>query len=85
MKIEVTEYKREDGVYISKIRTGNWLIGLVSGPTWFWSVEDNQWIISHVLSGKDLDDLAMPKNEAMSLLKTVKKKHPYYHDKLLEE
>lgn len=75
MKIEPTQYTREDGVAIIKHRNNKWLLRSTLGATWFWDPEDQEWVISHLIrTPKDLDAYTMPFEQAMSLLTTVEKK-----------
>jgi len=74
MNIEATEYTREDGVAACKIPEG-WVVRCFYGPSWFWDQNLQDWTICSQ-SGFKLSNLAMSKEQALSLLETVTSKRP---------
>jgi len=66
LKIEATEYTRQDGLKMIRLPTGNWVIRKGYGPTWFYSTLQSKWIISTVIP--DLAEVGIPFDRASELL-----------------
>jgi hypothetical protein len=69
LKIEVTEYTREDGMKAIRLPTSKWVVRKINGPAWFYSDPDSKWIITTTLV--NLDSVGMPFDRAMELLNTL--------------
>jgi len=71
LNIEVTEYTRTDGLKMSKIANGSWVIRKVFGPSWFLDPMSLTWHIS-TSEGFWFENYGMTFDLAMSLFPTVK-------------
>jgi hypothetical protein len=69
LKIEPTEYTRQDGLKVIKLSTSKWVVQRVYGPDWFYSDPQSKWLIDTTIV--DLDDVGMPFERAMELLNTL--------------
>jgi hypothetical protein len=69
LKIDVTEYTRQDGLKAIRLPTGMWVIRKVYGPAWFYSDSKSEWVLSNTLA--TLDAVGMDFDRAMGLLNTL--------------
>lgn len=69
-RIEATEYRREDGLTMLKIKNGQWVIRKIQGPAWFLDPTDQTWVIS-IRGDFKLDHHGMPFEQAMALFQTI--------------
>lgn len=74
MKIEVTSFRREDGVTLMKTLQGQWMLRSICGPAWFWDTEENNWMIPSREDHDLRDSLRFSLDHGMVLLNTVKRK-----------
>lgn len=68
LKVEATEYSREDGMTAIRLSPDKWVVRKVSGPAWFYSDPQSKWIITTL---PNLDDVGMSFDRAMELLNTL--------------
>lgn len=69
LKVEATEYTRQDKMTAIRLPSGKWVVRKISGPAWFYSDPQSKWIITTTLP--NLDDVGMPFDRAMELLNTL--------------
>ena len=69
LKIEATEYTRQDGLKMLKLNTGKWVVRKIYGPAWFYSDSKSVWAISTTLN--NLDEVAMTFDRATELLNNL--------------
>jgi hypothetical protein len=69
LKIEATEYTRQDGLKMIKLPTGRWVVRKISGPAWFYSDSKSEWVITTTLA--TLDAVGVTFERAMELLNTL--------------
>jgi hypothetical protein len=68
--IEATEYTRQDGLKMIKLASsGKWVVRKISGPAWFYSDQNSEWIIITLIA--TLDDVGMSFDKAMQLLNNL--------------
>lgn len=74
MKIEITEYRRKDGVVFSRgIHHKKWSIrnGLYTGI--FWNKRLRRWQSNYIDFKKNGEDIFMTEEEGLEILKTIPK------------
>ena len=69
LKIEATEYTRQDGLKMLKLGTGKWVLRKIYGPAWFYSDSKDEWVISTKLN--KLDEVGLTFDKATELLNTL--------------
>ena len=80
MNIIVTQYKREDGVTLTRCHNtrNKWMLRSIFGQAWFWDPIVNEWIINPSYSTNTWEDthsrFLVTEKDGMELLKTVPKK-----------
>lgn len=69
LKIEATEYTRQDGLKAIRLSTGMWVVRKIDGRTWFYSDSKSKWLICTTTT--ILDEVGMTFDRAMELLNTL--------------
>lgn len=69
LKVEATEYTRQDGLRAIKLPSDKWVVRKINGPAWFYSDPRGKWIITTL--HPNLEDVGMTFDRAMELLNTL--------------
>jgi hypothetical protein len=75
MSIRITKYDRgqlgsKDHATAIEWKDG-WLVRCTQGPTWFYNLATDSWVISHSLETPEFSNLALPLEKALEVLEKV--------------
>lgn len=45
MIIEISAFRRDDGIKLLKTDGEKWILRCIYGPAWFWDTVENDWVI----------------------------------------
>lgn len=71
MSVQISQYRRHDGVTMLLHENGQWLIRKINGPAWFY-LKNFGWKYSPALTQEGVASCTLPFEEAYELLETVK-------------
>jgi hypothetical protein len=75
MKVQITQYEREDGVTMFRCHDRDgWIIRSILGPAWFWDPNLNVWVVVSAYATDYFSRCCVTEKQGLKLLETIQKK-----------